>query len=204
MSILSPSFYQRPDVVAIAKDLLGKWLLTSLPGNEVTAGIIIETEAYAGPEDRASHAHGMRRTKRTEVMYENGGIAYVYLCYGIHHLLNVVTNSSDIPHAVLIRALLPTSGIQIMMKRRGKKESSLQLTGGPGALCQALGIDISHNGVPFDSPILRIEDHNHPVDINQIEVSPRIGIDYAGPDALLPWRFRLKPSLLEKIEAVCV
>ena len=125
MSILPPSFYQRPDVVAIAKDLLGKWLLTSLPGDEVTGGIIIETEAYAGPEDRASHAYGMRRTKRTEVMYENGGIAYVYLCYGIHHLLNVVTNSSDIPHAVLNRALLPTAGIQTMLKRRGIKKKTL-------------------------------------------------------------------------------
>jgi len=188
MSILPISFYQRPDVVTIAKDLLGKHLLTSLSGDEVTGGIIIETEAYAGPEDRASHAYGMRRTRRTEVMYENGGVAYVYLCYGIHHLLNVVTNNRDIPHAVLIRALMPTVGIQTMMKRRGKQE---QLTNGPGALCQALGIDLSHNGIPFDSPILRIEDHNHSVDANQIESGPRIGIDYAGPDALLPWRFCL-------------
>jgi len=191
MNRLPPSFYQRSDVVAIAKELLGKWLFTCFPGDEATGGIIIETEAYAGPEDRASHAYGMRRTRRTEVMYKSGGISYVYLCYGIHHLLNVVTNISDIPHAVLIRAIAPMVGISTMLKRRGKKECTPQLANGPGALCQALGINLSHNGLSFDSPTLWIEDRQHQVLPPHIAEGPRIGIDYAGPDALLPWRFCL-------------
>ncbi len=186
--VLSSEFYLRSDVVQIARDLLGKRLFTKCANGCVTGGIIIETEAYAGPVDRASHAYNNRRTQRSEVMFHTGGIAYVYLCYGIHHLLNVVTNIEGIPHAVLIRAIHPTDGIETMLKRRGKKALSPTLTNGPGSVAKALGIDQRHNGLSLNSPSLWIEEH---IDPKQITASPRIGIDYAGEDAKLPWRFCL-------------
>lgn len=117
--ILPESFYTRTDVVMIAKELLGKTLVTNF-GGVATAGMIVETEAYAGVADKASHAYGGRRTTRTEIMYMHGGTAYVYLCYGIHHLFNVVTNVRDVHHAVLIRAIEPLAGIDIMLERRGR------------------------------------------------------------------------------------
>lgn len=177
------TFYRRFDVVAIAKELIGKWLFTSFD-DTITGGMIIETEAYAGPEDRASHAYNMRRTPRTEVMFADGGIAYVYLCYGMHSLLNVVTNVKGVPHAVLIRALMPTHGLELMEKRRKRKEN---LCSGPGALCQALGITRKHNALPLTEQPLWIEDRG--TLIENIASGPRIGIDYAKEDALLPWRF---------------
>lgn len=187
MSHLLPlEFYLREDVVQISRDLLGKNLFTSING-VVTGGQIIETEAYRGPEDKASHAYKGRRTARTEVMFHKGGICYVYLCYGIHFLLNVVTNYENVPHAVLIRALKPTHGIDAMLMRRGKKTVNGTLTNGPGALAQALGIDASFNGVSFLGKSIWIEEGPSP---EKIESSPRIGIDYAEEDAALPWRFR--------------
>jgi DNA-3-methyladenine glycosylase len=181
--ILPLEFYTRDDVVTIAQQLIGKHLFSTI-GGALTGGIIIETEAYHGPEDRACHAFGHRRTPRTEVMFHQGGIAYVYMCYGIHFLLNVVTGSKDTPHAVLIRALQPTHGLSLMEERRKKKEN---LCAGPGALCQALGIDRTHNGYSLRKPPLWIEDHSLPVP--EILSGPRIGVDYAKEDALLPWRF---------------
>lgn len=178
------SFYQRDDVVLIAKELIGKKLFSTI-GGELTGGIIIETEAYRGPDDRACHAYNNRRTARTEVMFQNGGIAYVYLCYGMHHLLNVVTSRVDNPHAVLIRAITPTQGIETMMKRRKRTP----LTNGPGALCQALGITREHNGLPFDQHPLLIEEGD--VGPHKILATPRIGVEYAKEDAKLPWRFLL-------------
>lgn len=189
--ILPLSFYQDSDVVKIAKKLLGKYLLTKIGNNPVTGGMIIETEAYAGPEDKASHAYGNRRTKRTEVMFHKGGVAYVYLCYGIHSLFNVVTNQEGTPHAVLIRAIRPEIGIETMLKRRGKTKLDNTLTNGPGSLAKALGIGLKHNGVKLNSPPIWIEDRGVHVQKKQIEESPRIGIDFAKEHALLDWRFRL-------------
>lgn len=186
---LPHSFYLRPDVVTIARELIGKVVFSSIDG-VLTGGIITETEAYRGPEDKASHAYNNRRTARTEVMFCEGGIAYVYMCYGIHFLLNVVTNSKDIPHAVLIRALHPIEGIKQMEERR---KTPKNLCKGPGSVCQALGINRSHNGLSLQKPPLWIEDHGHTIDT--IEVGPRIGIDYAGEDARLPYRFFLKDAL---------
>jgi DNA-3-methyladenine glycosylase len=195
MTVLPFHFYQSSDVVQIAKDLLGKWLFSQVDNSPITGGIIIETEAYAGAEDRACHAFGNRRTQRTEVMFHEGGIAYIYLCYGIHHLLNVVTNRKNVPHAVLIRALYPKLGIETMLKRRKKTSLDLTLTAGPGSICQALGLDRSHNGLSFDSKVLWIEDHGHVVHPKSIQSSPRIGVEYAKEHALLPWRFYISRDL---------
>jgi len=186
MSLLPLDFYQNSDPIALAKALLGKWLITEIDGKQA-GGIIIETEAYKGPEDRACHAYGGRRTKRTEVMFSAGGVAYVYLCYGIHNLFNIVTAAKEIPHAILVRALKPTLGIETMRERRGHKEP---LTDGPGTVCAALGITRTHTGTLLSgSPIWVEERGGTPQKITE---STRIGIDYAGPDALLPWRFTLE------------
>jgi DNA-3-methyladenine glycosylase len=181
-------FYQRDDVILIAKELIGKALFSYI-GNTLTGGIIIETEAYRGPEDRACHAFNHRRTLRTEVMFHDGGVAYVYLCYGMHNMLNIVTATSGIPHAVLIRAITPTHGLETMLQRRNKMQMDRTLTNGPGSVCQAFGITRDHNGLSLQGPTLWVEDTDLKVDPLQIVVTPRIGIDYAGPDAKLPWRF---------------
>ncbi|SVE63860.1 uncharacterized protein METZ01_LOCUS516714, partial [marine metagenome] len=131
MSKLGIDFYQRENILAISHDLLGKVLCTNFNGS-LTAGIIVETEAYAGVADRASHAYGGRRTNRTEVMYSPPGTAYVYLCYGMHHLFNVVTNVEGIPHAVLIRGIEPIEGIDIILQRRKMSKLLPKLTAGPG------------------------------------------------------------------------
>lgn len=192
---LLPSFYQRSAPLQIGRELIGKLLFTKFDGEPITGGIIVETEAYAGPEDRASHAYGYRRTKRNEAMYSSGGVAYVYICYGIHSLLNVVTNQEGIPHAILIRAIDPTHGLEHMLKRRGRSKLSRELTAGPGALCKALGIGIEHNGSSLSGPQIWLEEDNKFLQsAQQIIASPRVGIDYAGEDALLPWRFRLSGS----------
>lgn len=193
MKKLPLSFYQHEDVLKLSRDLIGKYLLTCFD-HQITGGMIIETEAYRGPEDRASHAWGNRKTKRNAVMYESGGICYVYLCYGLHHLLNVVTHCEGVPHAVLIRAIEPKVGIEFMLERRHKKVAERSLTAGPGALSQALGVTTSHNGVPLNSSTIWIEDRGVVIPDSEIIASPRVGVGYAGEDALLPWRFRLKHS----------
>ena len=185
---LQKDFYIREDVVLIAKELLGKVLITNFNG-AISAGIITETEAYAGINDRASHAFGGRRTARTETMYATGGTAYVYLCYGIHHLFNVVTNKKDIPHSVLIRAIKPIEGMDVILKRRKQKEISNKLSSGPGTLSQALGIQTSHSGENLLGNKIWIEDRGINFSDKEIIKSPRIGVDYAGADALLPYRF---------------
>lgn len=183
------SFYRRSNVLAVAKELLGKTLFTHMNGI-LTGGIILETEGYAGMSDRASHAYGGRRTARTEVMYQKGGIAYVYFCYGMHYLLNAVTGKEEEPHAVLIRALQPTHGIEAMLQRRKKKRLDATLTSGPGALCQALGIDLSCNALPLDQEPLWIEEGRF-VQEGEIAVGPRVGVAYAEEDAHLPYRFQI-------------
>jgi DNA-3-methyladenine glycosylase len=190
---LDHDFYDRKDVVKIARQLLGKMLVTNLDGI-VTSGRIVETEAYNGIIDRASHAWNGRRTARNEVMYGEAGSAYVYLCYGIHHLFNVVTNSRNIPHAVLIRAIEPLQGIDIMVQRSGKKKPDHTLGAGPGNLSKALGIITAHSGTNLLSDRLFIADDGYTLPNSRIMATPRIGVDYAGDDALLPYRFIVKDS----------
>ncbi len=187
---LPREFYLRDDVVLISRELLGKFLVTEFDG-QLTAGMITETEAYRGPEDRASHAYANRRSARTEVMFKTGGIAYIYLCYGVHHLFNVVTNREDIPHAVLVRAIKPVEGIENMLLRRDRKRVNTTLCGGPGTLSKALGLHYRYSGTALDSEIIRIEDRGIDVPPLQITATPRVGVEYAGEDALLPWRFQI-------------
>lgn len=189
--LLPESFYARKDVVKIASELLGKVLVTNFHG-EYTSGIIVETEAYAGETDKASHAHGGRRTKRTEIMYAQGGSAYVYLCYGIHHLFNVVTNAKDVPHAILIRAVEPLDGVDIMLARRGKEKLQPSLTAGPGAMSMALGILTEHTGLLLQGPEIYIEDRGIKVPAKNIVAGTRVGVAYAMDDALRPYRFSIK------------
>ena len=185
---LQRSFYTRQDVVQIARDLIGKVLVTNFNG-EVTSGIIIETEAYEGVTDRASHAYGGRRTARTEVMYSSGGTAYVYLCYGVHSLFNIVTNKKDIPHAVLIRGIYPSVGI------RNDEDYALKnltwSTGsgtGPGKVSKLLGIHYSHTGIDLLGDKIWLEDRGFEFN-DEILTGTRIGVQYSGQDALLPYRF---------------
>jgi DNA-3-methyladenine glycosylase len=187
---LQREFYLREDVVAIAKELLGKYLMTDKSGT-VTGGIITETEAYAGVVDKASHAYNNRRTKRTEVMFGKGGTAYVYLCYGIHHLFNVVTGPSETPHAVLIRAVKPIEGIDEMLRRRKAEKLSPNISSGPGTVSQALGIKVSDTGEDLTGNKIWIEDRGLKITEEQISAGPRVGIDYAQEDASLPYRFRI-------------
>jgi len=189
---LDRSFYLREDVVRIARELLGRTLVTRIGGRR-TAGLITETEAYAGVDDRASHAFGGRRTKRNEPMYARGGTAYVYLCYGVHHLFNVVTHREGVPHAVLVRAILPTEGVGTM---RGRRAPAALTTGGPGTLSQALGLRTAHSGTDLLGTMVWIEEHGLAVGDGDVTVGPRVGVDYAGADALLPYRFRIAPSRL--------
>ena len=194
MVALPVEFYRRDNVCAISRELLGKRLCTCLNGSPLTAGIIVETEAYAGPEDRASHAHNNRRTERTDVMFHPGGVAYVYLCYGIHALFNVVTNVRGIPHAILVRAIEPTNGIPTMLRRRRLKVAEPRLTAGPGALSEALGIKPRHSGTRLTGTRIWIEDTGSCISDDDILCSPRVGVDYAGDHAKRPWRFRIRDS----------
>lgn len=188
---LPRSFYTRADVVTVSKELLGKVLVTHIDGIR-TAGIITETEAYHGPEDKASHAFGGRRTQRTEIMYGQGGTSYVYLCYGIHHLFNVVTNKKDVPHAVLIRAIEPLEGIEEMMERRNRYKADRILTAGPGSMSRALGITTKFTGVDLLGNVIWIEDRGKSIPPKEIVASKRIGVDYAGDHAEWHWRFTIK------------
>ncbi|MBS1772342.1 MAG: DNA-3-methyladenine glycosylase [Bacteroidetes bacterium] len=192
--ILPESFYTRKDVVKIAKELLGKVLVTNFDG-VLTSGIIVETEAYAGVIDKASHAYGNRRTQRTEIMYSKGGVSYVYLCYGIHHLFNVVTNIQDIPHAILIRAIEPLEGIETMLQRRKKEKLTPVLTSGPGALSMALGIHTKQSGMSLSGDEIRIEDRGIKIAKKDIAEATRVGVDYAQDHALWPYRFYVRGNM---------
>ena len=187
---LPEEFYKGKNVVKIARNLLGKGLFTRVAGI-VTGGIIVETEAYSWKE-RGCHAYDARKTKRNAIMFEGGGHAYVYLCYGMHNLFNVVTNEAGSADAVLIRALEPTAGIEEMKLRRGDRIPIHQLTSGPGKLTRSLGIDRSFNGKFLLDGEVWIEDLGKKISNRDIEATPRIGIDYAGEDASLPWRFTIK------------
>lgn len=187
---LKPDFYQRANVVKIARELLGKVLFTSIDGL-VAGGTIVETEAYSWKE-RGCHAYGARKTARNAIMFREGGFAYVYLCYGIHNLFNVVTNTEGTPEAVLIRALEPLKGVDLMKVRRNIHADDFHLTSGPGKLTKALGIDRSFNGKSLLDDEIWIEDPGTKLADRYIVASERIGIDYAGEDARLPWRFSVK------------
>jgi DNA-3-methyladenine glycosylase len=188
---LQLSYYLNQDVLFLAKDLLGKVLFTQIDG-EITAGIIVETEAYYGILDKASHAYGDRRTNRTEIMYSEGGVSYVYLCYGIHYMFNVVTSIQNEPHAILIRAIEPLEGKDSIERRRNMSVTKAAISSGPGSAAKALGINISLNKKDLTSDEIWIEDQGIRYNLDDIAAVPRVGIAYAQEHALLPWRFFVK------------
>ncbi len=187
-------FYLHEDVVHIAKELLGKILVTNFD-NQLTAGRIVETEAYNGTYDKAAHSYNNKRTNRTEVMFREGGVAYIYLCYGLHHMFNVVTNIKDKPNAILIRALEPITGLDIMLKRANKQIAGFELTKGPGNVGKALGLNKIHSGIDLQSEDIFIVDDGFKYNKNEIATTTRIGVEYAKEDALLPYRFLVSESM---------
>lgn len=189
---LPQAFYEKDDVVQISRDLLGKYLFTNVDGI-VTGGMIVETEAYNGRCDKACHAFN-KKTKRTAIIYDEGGKAYVYLCYGIHYLFNVTTNVEGKADAILVRGIEPVEGLDIMLERRNMQKILPRLTAGPGVLSQALGISKEQYGEPLTGESIWIEDRGVELSESEIRVSKRIGVDYAGEDALLPWRFYIKDN----------
>ena len=195
---LDKNYYFEKDVVKLAKNLIGKVIHTNIEGI-ISSAIITETEAYAGVTDMASHAYGGRRTQRTEIMYKEGGTAYVYLCYGMHYLFNIVTNEQDTPHAVLIRGIYPLSGADGMLKRVNKNKITNNLGNGPGKVSKLLGINKNHNGISLLGDIVWLTNNEIKIDDSLIIVDKRIGIDYAGEDAMLPYRFYLNYSDVLKI-----
>lgn len=187
-------YYKNPNVVALSRDLLGKYLYTCING-ELTGGYIVETEAYAGAIDKASHAYGGRFTPRTSTMFKAGGIIYVYLCYGIHEMLNIVSSSEGEPHAILIRAINPTDGIETMLQRRNMTQLKPNITKGPGSVAKAMGISRKINGESLQGDLIWIEDRGLAFADDEISATPRIGVDYAGEDAFLPYRFFVKQNI---------
>ncbi len=190
---LPRKFYTRDDTLLVARQLLGQRLVVpNLDGARVS-GRIVETEAYMGPEDRAAHSFGNRRTPRTETMFARGGTAYVYFIYGMYYQFNVVTNIESIPHAVLVRALEPLEGIEVMRERRPVKDDR-NLTSGPGKLCLAMGIDRSYNRADLLGNLIWIEGGERNIAESEIASGPRIGIDYAGEYVTRPWRFWVRDN----------
>lgn len=188
---LERSFYERDDVAQIARELLGKVLCTHFDGI-LTSGTIVETEAYNGRNDKACHSFVHGKTERTKIMFGKPGYAYVYLCYGIHHLFNVVTNAEGLADAVLIRAIEPLNGVPHILERRNKSKLERSVGGGPGIASQALGITTRNYGTDLLGDSIWIEDRTPVVPDTEIISSPRVGVDYAEEDALRPWRFRVK------------
>jgi DNA-3-methyladenine glycosylase len=191
MKKLSIEFYSRTDVLEVAADLLGKIIVTKFNG-ALTAARIVETEAYRAVTDRASHAYNGRRTARNEAMYGAPGISYVYICYGMHHLFNVVTNKEGVPDAVLVRAVEPLEGIDTMLQRTKKRSLDHSLTKGPGNAAKALGIFKEHSGISLLGKTLYLADDGFFLPLPTMGTSKRIGIDNAGEAAAWPWRFYVK------------
>lgn len=196
---LSKAFYQGNDVVLIARELIGKYLFTNAAGC-TTGGLITETEAYNGVVDKASHAYNGRKTQRTEVMFRAGGVGYIYLCYGIHSLFNVVTNDINVPEAVLIRSIWPTHGIDEILRRRGQVSLKQNTGMGPGNVSAALGIHYGQTGVDLTGDKIWIEDQGVEIPDQACLVGRRIGVDYAGNDASLPYRFQVKKPYYTEIK----
>jgi DNA-3-methyladenine glycosylase len=188
---LPESYYISSDVVALSKNLLGKYLFTCIDGL-TTGGYIVETEAYNGVIDKASHAYGNRMTSRTKTMFMHGGIAYVYLCYGIHEMFNIVTSVEGQPHAILIRAIQPTEGLDVMLYRRNMSTLKPNITSGPGSVAKALGISRKIDTFSLQGNTIWIEDRGLAFPDKDIAAVPRVGVSYAGEDALLPYRFYVK------------
>lgn len=191
---LPAAYYHNPDVVALSRDLIGKYLFTCIDG-VITGGYIVETEAYNGVIDRASHAYGNRLTPRTKTMYQAGGVAYVYLCYGIHEMFNIVTNVEGNPNAILIRAIQPTEGLEAMQVRRNMPVVKPTITMGPGSVAKALGISRAINAFSLQGDTIWIEDRGLTFPDESVAAVPRVGVDYAGEDALLPYRFYVKGNI---------
>ena len=192
MKKLQKGFYDRQDVIQIARELLGKVVVTNL-GGKITSGRIVETEAYVAITDKASHSFAGRRTPKNEHMYCKAGTAYIYICYGMHQMLNVVTNKKNIPDAVLIRAIEPIKGIDIMLKRAGKLVFNNTLSKGPGNVGKVLGISKQYSGINLleeDIYIYVDDESNIPAEL--VGVSKRIGVESAGAAALLPYRFYIR------------
>jgi DNA-3-methyladenine glycosylase len=185
------SFYGNKDVLSVAHGLIGKVLVTDFDGN-ITSGRIVETEAYMGLTDKASHSFAGRRTSRNEHMYAGAGTAYVYICYGMHQMFNIVTNEKNIPDAVLVRAVEPLEGIDIMLQRTGKPKLDFTLTRGPGNVGKALGIFKKHSGLHLLDDEIYIVDDGTYFSKDEIGISKRIGVESAGPDGLLPYRFYIR------------
>ncbi|MBS4066045.1 MAG: DNA-3-methyladenine glycosylase [Chitinophagaceae bacterium] len=189
MQKLNKDFYLQNDVASIARALLGKVIVTNF-NRQYTAARIVETEAYAGIVDKASHAWNGRRTQRTEIMFGEGGTAYVYLCYGIHHMFNIVTNKSNVPDAVLIRGVQPLEGIDVMLQRFNRSKQDTAIGRGPGNVGKALGIFTMHSGWSLSGDELFIADDG--TTYHELMVSKRIGVDYAGTHAQWLYRFFIK------------
>jgi len=192
------AYYLKNDVVTIAKDLIGKIIHTNIDG-VISTALITETEAYAGVTDKASHAFGGRRTQRTETMYKEGGVAYVYFCYGMHYLFNIVTNKKDIPDAVLIRGIIPLVGIDCMLKRVNKPKITNDIGKGPGKVTKLLGINKSHDSISLMGNTIWLTHNVFTFDDSLIVTDKRIGIDYAGDDAKLPYRFYINNNVFKMI-----
>ncbi|WP_295667180.1 DNA-3-methyladenine glycosylase [uncultured Mucilaginibacter sp.] len=188
---LPESYYHNDDVVALSRDLLGKYIFTCIDGLK-TGGYIVETEAYKGIVDKASHAYGNRKTPRTQTMFMLGGISYVYLCFGIHEMFNIVTSAEGQPHAILIRAINPTEGVDIMLHRRNMPALKPNITSGPGSVAKALGISRKINALSLQSNEIWLEDNGLTFEDEKIASVPRVGVSYAAEDALLPYRFYVK------------
>jgi len=193
MSKLPAEFYYRQDVVSIARELIGKFVFSNIDGH-ISGGMIVETEAYRGPDDRGSHAYNGRRTPRNEIMYARGGLVYMYICYGIHDMFNIVTAGEGTSHAILIRAIQPVEGLDIMRERRGIYDQDWRLCQGPGALAKALGLAIIHNGTDLTGNEIWLEDRKTVIDPVNIMASARVGMNFEGPYKTIPWRFYVKGS----------
>ncbi len=191
---LERDFYTRADTLRVARELLGKRLVVPSASGARVSGRVVEVEAYLGAEDRAAHSFGGRRTRRTETMFGVGGTAYVFFVYGMHHQFNVVTGPEGLPHAVLVRAVEPEEGIELMKERRPVSKER-ELTSGPGKLCRALGIDLTFDGEDLTkSGRVRLEETGVKFKPEQVAQGPRIGVAYAAEDALKPWRFWVKDN----------
>jgi DNA-3-methyladenine glycosylase len=186
---LPRSYYQQTDSLAISRELLGKLLVAQVERGKPTVGRIVETEAYLAPEDQASHAYQFKKTKRTATMFLPGGVAYVYLCYGIHAMFNIITREEGMPHAILVRAVEPIEGIEHMLERRRMEKPKPQLTRGPGCLTKAFAIHRGHDQMPLDSDLFWLADDGYKVDTSDIASGPRVGIPNAGAYRDVPWRF---------------
>jgi DNA-3-methyladenine glycosylase len=191
MSRLPRSFYLQ-DTLTVARELLGKLLVHDAPDG-ITAGRIVEAEAYQGPQDRAAHSYNNLRSARTEVMYGPGGYAYVFMVYSMYCCFNVVTRPAGQPQVVLIRALEPVGGLELMARRRGCGALAVtnirNLSNGPGKLCQAMGITRALNGEDLCGGRLYIADDGVTIGESDVCRTPRVNIDYAGEARDYLWRF---------------